>query len=126
MKTITLKFIFAILLLSQFAVTAQSIGKPTFQYIGMCARPPLDPNDPNSQPFDKFLVDFNINSLNLFGAGNKFFLEISNSSGSFANPVVVVQPTTITATPASLQFIVPSNFVGGENFKFRVKVPILN
>ena len=97
--------------LNKYNLQAQSIGKPTFQYTGMCAK----------QGFDSFLVDFNINSLNLFGANNKFFLEISDNTGSFATAVVVVQPTTITATPASLQFIVPSNFAGGENFKFIVK-----
>ena len=105
-------------ILNKYHLQAQSIGKPTFQYSGICARGARFVGDP---PFDSFLVDFNINSLNLFGAGNKFFLEISDSSGSFATPVVIVLPTTITATPASLQFIVPSNFVGGENFKFRVK-----
>ena len=112
-KTACVLFLF-----SKCFVLCQSISKPTFQYSGICARPALTPS---GQPFDSFLVDFNITSLNLFAAGNKFFLEISDATGSFSNPTIVVQPTIITQSPANLNFIVPPTFVGGENFRFRVK-----
>ncbi|MBC7641897.1 MAG: gliding motility-associated C-terminal domain-containing protein [Flavobacterium sp.] len=119
-----LKIICVVLLLinvATFNVFGQSIGKPSFQYTGMCAKPntAVPPAPDNS--FVTFLVDFNIGSLSSFGGGNIFYLQISDVNGSFATATDVASSATITSSPASLTFIVPSNFVGSENYKFRVR-----
>ncbi len=117
-------FMFTSLFLSGVTISifAQSIGKPSFQYTGMCARPEIiNIPPPNTPAFDLFLVDFGIGSINLFAPGNIFYLQISNASGSFASATDVAQSATITSSPASLTFQVPNNFVGGEGYKFRVR-----
>ena len=58
--------------------------------------------------------------FNGFGAGATFVLEMSDASGSFANPSVRDTQFFIS-WPASLTLTVPSNFVGGKGFKFRVR-----
>ena len=106
---------------ANFNIFGQSIGKPSFQYSGMCAKPntAVPPAPDNS--FVTFLVDFNVTSLSSFGGGNIFYLQISDVNGNFTTATDVASSTTITSSPASLNFIVPANFVGSENYKFRIR-----
>ena len=99
------------LVVATFSVFAQTIGKPTYGYTAACA----------SSGFFKYDVNFNINSISLFTAGNSFILELSDANGSFAAPITVDSSTSITTSPGLLSFNVPSNFVGGEKFKYRIR-----
>ena len=103
-----------------FGVFGQSIGKPTFQYTGMCGKPNTLP-PPADDSFLKFSVDFSIGSISSFGGGNVFHLQISDVNGSFVTATDVASSSTISSSPASIIFVIPSNFVGSENYKFRIR-----
>ena len=90
---------------------SQSINKPTFAFTAACA----------SQSFNTYPVNFSFSPVASFSVGNTFFLQLSDASGSFTSPTEVASATTITSSPGQLTFLVPSNFVGGEGFKFRIR-----
>ena len=97
---------------STFLLHSQSIAKPTFLFFQACA----------SSTFNTYPVSFVFAPASGFAAGNTFFLQLSDPSGNFsATPVEVANSSTIVVAPGVLTFNVPINFVGGENFTFRIR-----
>ena len=95
-------------------LTAQSIFTPTFAFTKACA----------SSSFNTFPVNFNFTppGPGSFQAGNTFFLQLSDANGVFsASPSEVASSSTILVGPGTLVFNVPTNFVGGEGYRFRIR-----
>ena len=93
---------------------AQFIDAPTFDGTSeICAFTPTI-IAPNAQTF---VFKFKFNG---FGAGATFSLEMSDANGSFANPSIR-DTQFFSISPQSLTLTVPSNFIGGNGFKFRVR-----
>ncbi len=117
MKEILNSFLkpFCIIIASLFFLTpkmhSQSISKPTFVFTSACA----------SSGFKDYTVNFSFSPVASFATGNTFYLQLSDASGSFAAPTEVANSSTIVTSPGLLVFSVPSNFVGGEGFKFRIR-----
>ena len=101
-------FLFALISISAFS---QSISKPNFLFTAACA----------SASFNTYDVNFSFAPVASFNSGNTFFLQLSDANGSFTAFTEVANSTTITSSPGTLTFVVPSNFVGGEGFKFRIR-----
>lgn len=83
---------------------------------------------PQVLPFDKICAG-NFNEYNAafnysgFPAGTTFQVILSDSSGSFTNPVntTTLTTTNISASQQDIQFAVPTNLIGSDNYKLRVK-----
>jgi hypothetical protein len=90
---------------------SQSISKPTFVFTSACA----------SSGFKDYTVNFSFSPVTSFASGNTFYLQLSDASGNFSSFTEVANSSTITTSPGALVFSVPSNFVGGEGFKFRIR-----
>jgi gliding motility-associated-like protein len=101
-------FVFALISISAFS---QSISKPQPGFQFACA----------SGSFASYRVNFNFAPIASFSSGNTFFLQLSDASGNFTTFTEVANSTAITSSPAFLDFVVPSNFVGGEGFRFRIR-----
>ncbi len=61
----------------------------------------------------------NCKSLNLLNSGNAYKVQLSDSSGSFANPVVVGSKTS-TALVDSVLINIPANIPFGDNYRIRI------
>ena len=85
------------------------IGTPTLGFSQACA----------SESFNTYNVSFTVTPVSNLQAGNEFRIELSNGSGSFANPVVV-KTVTSTTSPVTTSFNLPTN-TSGEAYKIRVR-----
>lgn len=58
-----------------------------------------------------------------FPPGTGFDVILSDSSGSFVNPIntTTLSTTNLSVSPITIKFAVPNNLVGSENYKLRVK-----
>ena len=106
-------FIQSIFILFTIFSFGQNIQAPTFNGTSdICAE------DSSSNPnANKFVFKFQFSGL---GTNTTFILEMSNANGSFASPTIQDQQV-ITTSPGFLTLTVPSNFVGGDGYKFRVR-----
>jgi gliding motility-associated-like protein len=109
--------IFKIILLLIFSYTetisAQIvIGAPSLGFSQACA----------SDSFNTYNVTFSFSPESALGAANQFIIELSDETGSFANPTIVFSSNSgaVTVSPATLSFSLP-NTTAGEGFKIRIK-----
>jgi CHU_C Type IX secretion signal domain len=99
--------------------TAQSITLDNLLFTQICANP----------SFKSFGVCFTPSGA--FPSGNSFFVELSDATGSFANPVnlniVAPYPFAPTCSGSSLTlfFEIPTNITGGSGYKIRIKSALL-
>ncbi|MES2575916.1 MAG: hypothetical protein V4572_13315, partial [Bacteroidota bacterium] len=70
--------------------------------------------------FNQFDATFNYSG---FPAGTTFVVQLSDASGSFTNPIStnIVTINNITSSKQTITFAVPTNLIGSENYKLRVK-----
>ena len=114
MKNKNYPFRYAIVLgfFSIISIYSQSISQPTFSFFQACA----------SSSFNTYPVDFTPSRPSDFAANNIFYLQLSDASGNFsATPVEVASIDLNQSARNVLAFIVPSNFVGGESYRFRIR-----
>lgn len=112
--TVLIKYILVLILLVfpvATSVYSQTISTPTFPFSAVCASP----------TFNTFNVTFTFSPTASFQSTNQFNLELSDSTGSFANPTILVSsPVGVNTSPKTLTFAIPTT-VGGENYKIRIK-----
>jgi len=104
-----------ILLLTLFygSLNAQIIiSKPNLGFTQACA----------SSSFNSFEVTFSFSPETNLNPSNQFILELSDAFGSFSNPEIVYTSIagSITTSPVTLTFSIPTN-TSGEEYKIRVK-----
>lgn len=105
-------FLFFILPLTKTAYAQIVIGKPSLQFSQICA----------NSGFNTFNVSFSFSPVASLSPANQFIVELSDSSGNFANPTVLItsSPGSVTVSPATLTFSVPTT-TGGEQYRLRIK-----
>src|SRR5690606_26584271 len=88
------------------------IGTPNLGFSQACA----------SASFNTYNVTFVFSPGSALGASNQFKIEMSDANGSFSEPLVVFTSNegTVTTSPATLGFSLPTS-VAGEGYKLRVK-----
>ena len=94
-------------------VTAQIvIGQPSLEFSKACA----------SESFNMYETSFVFNPPSSLDASNQFIVELSDSSGEFAEAVEVFVSNSneITTSPATISFSLPTD-TAGENYKIRIK-----
>ena len=80
-------------------------------------------------PFDKICAGGNFNEFNAtfnysgFPAGTAFEVILSDSSGSFTNPITttILSTTDISTSQQTIKFAVPTTLIGSDIYKLRVK-----
>ena len=100
-----------IVLIFSYSAISQTISKPTFAFTAACA----------SSNYNTYPVDFNFSPATAFASGNIFYLQLSDAFGNFTNLTEVANSSTITTAPGQLTFLVPTNFIGAEGYKFRIR-----
>lgn len=93
-------------------VSAQiTISTPSLGFSQACASP----------SFNTYNVTFSF-SESALNATNQFIVELSDDTGSFANPTIVYISTqgSVTVSPATLSFSLPTS-IAGEAYKIRIK-----
>ncbi|HEX8577395.1 MAG TPA: gliding motility-associated C-terminal domain-containing protein [Flavobacterium sp.] len=73
-----------------------------------------------SNGFNTYTVRFTVSPIANIQAGNQFQLELSDATGSFANPVNVGAPSTAATSTITISFSLPIT-VSGEGYKLRVR-----
>lgn len=106
-KSFNKAIVLALLFYINFSFS-QTISAPTYVFTQMCASP----------TFNTYSVNFNFSGT--FGAGNQFVLEMSNASGSFSSPTILATSSTITSSPGSFNYSIPTT-TAGQNYKLRVR-----
>jgi len=116
-KTTFAKLLFIVLfffvLFSNQNLKAQIvIGAPNLGFTQACA----------NESFNTYNVSFVFSPESALSSTNQFKIELSDADGSFANPTVVFTSTqgSITTSPATLSFSLPTN-TSGESYRLRTK-----
>jgi gliding motility-associated-like protein len=101
-----------VLCLADLSYAQIVIGKPNLEFSQACASP----------SFNTYNVRFSFSPASSLGSTNQFIIELSDSSGSFANAEVIhTSPAgSITTSPATITFAVPET-ISGEAYKIRIK-----
>lgn len=88
------------------------IGTPNLGFSQACA----------SASFNTYNVTFVFSPATAVAASNQFKIEMSDANGSFSNPTTVFTsaPGTVTVSPATLSFQLPTT-TAGEGYKIRIK-----
>lgn len=88
------------------------IGKPTLGFSQACASP----------SFNTYNVTFTFSPDTGIISENQFIIELSDATGSFAEPEVIFTSAagSVTESPATLSFEVPTT-ISGEAYKIRIK-----
>lgn len=88
------------------------IGQPSLEFSKACA----------NESFNTFETSFVFNPPSSLDPSNQFIVELSDSSGEFAEAVEVFvsNPNEITTSPATISFFLPTD-TAGENYKIRIK-----
>ncbi|TGV04870.1 T9SS type B sorting domain-containing protein [Flavivirga rizhaonensis] len=109
--TITTNLIIVIFLFFADQMKAQIVNPPSTEFTNACASP----------SFNTYNVKFSFEST-LINASNQFILELSDENGSFSSPEILFTSAagTITTSPATINFPVPTT-IAGEAYKVRVK-----
>ncbi|MBW4358860.1 gliding motility-associated C-terminal domain-containing protein [Flavobacterium taihuense] len=118
-----IKFMFFLLLLvpSTQYVFGQQITPKALKFNQICAGGP-HPTKPG-EIFNEYQAFFSITG---FASDEKFYVELSDPTGSFATPTATTVLTALpgtpldTATDKTLTFAVPTNLVGSNLYKLRV------
>lgn len=89
-----------------------TIGNPSLKFSQICANP----------SFNNFEVSFTFTPASALSTSNQFVVELSDANGFFSNPTVLVttSPGSVTISPATIAFSVPTN-TAGEKYKIRIK-----
>lgn len=105
-------FFFFALLLATTSYAQINIAKPTLGFSQICANP----------GFNSFNVSFAFSPDTGLNPSNQFIAELSDAQGSFTNPTVLVSSAagSITSSPGSLTFSVPTT-IAGEQYKIRIR-----
>lgn len=99
-----------------FSLFSQSITAPVFNG----GPPTLCAYEINTgNYFNTFKFDFSFSGV--FNSGNTFVLEMSDASGDFTSPTIQATSIANPSSPSFLNLIVPPNFIGSSNYKFRIK-----
>lgn len=99
--------------ISQGKLNAQIvIGTPNLGFSQACA----------SDSFNTYSTTFVFSPESALNASNQFIIELSDADGDFSNPTVIFtsSPGTITTSPATLNFSLPTD-TAGEGYKIRIK-----
>lgn len=101
-----------VLILSEQVNAQIVIGTPNLGFSQACA----------SGSFNTYNATFVFSPESALASTNQFKIEMSDASGSFANPVVVFTSTAgaVTTSPATLSFSIPTS-TSGETYKIRIK-----
>ncbi|WP_142786290.1 T9SS type B sorting domain-containing protein [Changchengzhania lutea] len=114
MRNFTIIYIVVFVFLAFSKVTHAQIviSKPNLGFSQACASP----------SFNTYNVTFSFSPEAGISASNQFIIELSDDSGSFSNPTVLYTSVqgTVTVSPATLSFSVPTT-IAGEAYKVRVK-----
>ncbi len=112
MRNFTLILFTFILLIGSSAFAQLVIGKPNLEFTQACA----------SSTFNNYNLSFVFSPEGGLSGSNQFILELSDESGSFANPTTLYTSSagTISTSPPSVNFSFP-NTISGEAYKIRVK-----
>jgi len=107
--------IVVVLLFVSLAAPAQAqlvIAKPNLGFSQACA----------SDSFNTYNIIFSFSPVTELQPTNQFIIELSDATGSFANPVIVYTSAqgAVTASPATLSFSLPIT-TAGEAYRVRVK-----
>ncbi len=88
------------------------IGTPNLGFSQACA----------CESFNTYNTTFVFSPVSNLNASNQFSIELSDADGDFTNAAVVFtsSPGTVTASPATLGFSLPTT-TAGENYKIRIK-----
>lgn len=86
-----------------------TINKPVLGFTEVCSNP----------TFNTFNLSFAFSPVSNLITGNIFNIEISDSTGSFTNPILLTTTNGISS-PLSVSFSIPTN-LSGTGFKIRVK-----
>ncbi len=87
-----------------------NINKPVLGFTAVCA----------SSSFNNFSLSFVFSPVSNLQAGNVFRVELSDGSGSFANPILLTT-TTATTSPVSISNFQMPTTINGTNFRIRIK-----
>ncbi|WP_281297773.1 gliding motility-associated C-terminal domain-containing protein [Flavobacterium limnophilum] len=101
-------FLYLVLSLTT-TIHSQTIAPQTLVFSKICAG-----------SFNQFDATFNYGG---FPASTTFEVQLSDNLGSFTNPVstTTLSVTDVTTSQKTITFAVPTNLVGSENYKLRVK-----
>lgn len=103
-------FLTLIMLISYiFCYSQITINTPTLAFSEVCASP----------TFNSYNLSFSFSPVSNLGSGNVFTVQLSDSSGSFANPTELTT-TTATTSPVNVTFPFPTS-VNGTNYRIRIK-----
>lgn len=111
-----------LILSSSMFLFAQTISPQKLPFSQICAGGPHPTNA--GEVFNEYQAAFIVGG---FPSGTTFFVELSDSSGSFAapTPTTALPPLTgtppDTATDKTLTFAVPTDLVGSSSYQLRVK-----
>lgn len=108
-----LNMLLPILALTASTLSAQVvISKPNLGFTQACA----------SSNFNSYDITFSFSPEGSLGTSNQFIIELSDENGSFSNATTVYTSTagSVTSSPATLSFSIPTE-TAGEGYKVRVK-----
>lgn len=115
-------FFLMLMMLPSTGMLAQTISPQKLPFSAICAGGP-HPTIPN-QIFNEFQAKFIIAG---FDSDVTFVVELSDPTGSFTNPVATTALPPLpgtdpdTATNKTLTFAIPTNLVGSDTYRLRVK-----
>lgn len=115
-------FFLMLMMLPSTGMSAQTISPQKLPFSAICAggQHPIIPN----QIFNEFQAKFIISG---FDSDVTFVVELSDPMGSFTNPVATIALAPLpgtdpdTATNKTLTFAIPTNLVGSDTYRLRVK-----
>jgi len=104
--------VFVLISLTENLCAQIVIGTPNLGFSQACASP----------SFNTYNVTFSYSPESELSSANQFMVELSDATGSFANPTTlyISDAGTVSVSPATLNFAVPTS-IAGEAFKLRIK-----
>lgn len=111
-KRFFLGLCFLVLFYAQNLKAQIVIGAPNIGFSQACA----------NQSFNTYNVTFVFSPESALSSSNQFSIELSDADGSFSNAIVVFTSNagTVTSSPATLSFSLPTN-IAGEFYRLRIK-----
>jgi len=110
--TITKIVVLFIFFISETVSAQIVISSPNLGFTQACA----------SESFNTYNVTFSFSPESSLGGSNQFIIELSDENGSFSNATTVFTSAagSVTTSPATLSFSLPTT-TSGEAFKIRIK-----
>jgi len=111
-KKVSVVLCLAVLFFSEPLKAQVVIGSPSLGFSQACA----------SDSFNTYSVTFVFSPETALSATDQFIVEMSNASGDFSEATAVYTSNagSVTVSPATLNFSIPTN-TSGENYKIRIK-----